>query len=94
ATVEYNYSVGAVNNSSSEFYGGLAGDSDITLETCYYDQETSGQSDDSGKGIPKTTAEMKQEATYQGWDFSGTWMIDEDTSYPYLRDNQQEPVPQ
>jgi hypothetical protein len=32
----------------------------------------------------KTTAELKTQSTYTGWDFTGTWTIDEGRSYPYL----------
>ena len=39
---------------------------------------------DTGKGKPKTTAEMKQRATFAGWDFATIWGIKEKESYPYL----------
>jgi probable HAF family extracellular repeat protein len=32
----------------------------------------------------KTTAEMKTQTTYTGWDFVGTWRIIEGLDYPYL----------
>ena len=35
--------------------------------------------------IAKTTVEMKQEATFTGWDFIDTWNIGENQTYPYLR---------
>ena len=41
-----------------------------TISNCFYDSNTSGQSD-TGKGIPKTTAEMKTQSTFTGWDFAG-----------------------
>jgi hypothetical protein len=50
----------------------------------YYDKETTGQ-DDTGKGIPKTTAEMMQQSTFETWDFTNIWGIDEDDGYPYLQ---------
>lgn len=54
--------------------------------SCYYDSVTSGQSD-TDKGTPKTTAEMKQQSTYEGWDFDTVWAIDPaiNDGYPYLR---------
>jgi len=55
-----------------------------TIEYSYYDKETSGQ-DDTGKGIPKTTAEMMQQSTFETWDFTNIWRINEGNSYPYLR---------
>jgi hypothetical protein len=35
----------------------------------------------------KTTAEMKQKATFKGWDFESVWKMDADANsgYPYLR---------
>ena len=75
------YSTGSVTGSSS--VGGLVGGSDATITNSYYDTNTSGQSD-TGKGEPKTTEQMKQEATFGGWDFTNLWGIEEDT-YPFLQ---------
>lgn len=50
----------------------------------YYDSQTSGKSD-TGKGTPKTTAEMRRQATFEGWDFVNTWKIGENASYHTLR---------
>lgn len=52
----------------------------------YYDKENTGQSDDEGKGIPKTTNEMLQQVTFEPeWDFDNIWQIDEGSSYPYFQ---------
>ena len=73
-------SVGDVYKSFSECIvkgfrdvGGLVGKSadHTAITSSYYDSETTGQSDDTGKGEPKTTAEMKQAATFEGWDKIG-----------------------
>ena len=66
------YSTGVVTGVSN--VGGLVGRVDIasTVEDSYYDSETTGQSD-TGKGTPKTTAEMTQQTTFDGWDFSTVW---------------------
>ena len=53
--------------------GGLVGGniaSEITITNSFYDKNTSGQSD-TGKGTPKTTAELKTQSTFTGWDFAG-----------------------
>lgn len=80
------YSIGSVTNSGSyaSTTGGFCGYGG-PLVSCYYDSETSGQSD-TGKGVPKTTAEMKQRATFVGWDFDDTWAISAtlNDGYPYL----------
>ena len=82
----YGYSVGAVTGTSD--VGGLigAGDSGYTTTSSYYDSTTSGQSDNTGKGTPKTTAEMKQQATFVDWDFTDVWGISASVNdgYPYL----------
>ncbi|SMC34176.1 S-layer homology domain-containing protein [Papillibacter cinnamivorans] len=81
-TVADSYSVGLV--SGTGIMGGLVGNnSGGSISRCYYDKETSGQSD-AGKGIPKTTAEMKTQATFSGWDFSTIWGITTG-NYPYVR---------
>jgi hypothetical protein len=52
------YSSGSVNG--VEDIGGFIGymDETVAITSCYYDSQTSGQSDNDGRGIPKTTAEM------------------------------------
>ena len=70
--------------SGNEDLGGLVGrHHEGNIDYSYYDKETSGQ-DDTGKGIPKTTAEMMQQSTFETWDFTNIWGIDEDEGYPYL----------
>jgi hypothetical protein len=86
------YATGQVSGSSS--VGGLIGSkttSDVipTVDDSYYDSETTSQSDNSGKGIPKTTTEMKTLSTYTdtGWNFETFWGINplENGGYPFLR---------
>ena len=45
-----------------------------TFTNCYYDSETSAQSD-SGSGEPKTTAEMKTQSTFSSWNFLSVWKL-------------------
>ena len=54
----------------------------------YYDTQTSGQ-EDKDKGIGKTTAQMKQKATFVDWDFDEVWGINDriNNGYPYLLKN-------
>ncbi|MDD8026985.1 MAG: HYR domain-containing protein, partial [Acidobacteriota bacterium] len=82
-TIENSYSTGNVTQG-----GGLVGsrsdyyNTDFTFSS-YWDLETSGRSASEG-GIGKTTAEMKQQATFLGWDFVNIWKIKEGASYPYF----------
>jgi len=66
--------------------GGLVGADNVNAKviSSYYDSETTGQND-TGNGIPKTSMEMMQQATFEGWDFTSVWTIDEGTSYPFLQ---------
>ncbi|MCL2283665.1 MAG: hypothetical protein FWC26_10175 [Fibromonadales bacterium] len=81
------YAIGNISASANTSYsGGLVGQANgITATGSYYNSETSGQSDNSGKGTPKTTAEMKTQSTYEGWDFTDTWAIDSSSDYPVLK---------
>ena len=58
--------------------------------------ETSARTDGGSGGIGvlegKTTAEMKQQDTYVGWDFLSIWVIDEDTTYPSLKEMKEKVV--
>jgi hypothetical protein len=79
------YAAGSVAGDGS--IGGLVGEKNRGNVTgSYYDSYTTGQSD-SGKGDPKTTAEMQQQTTFAGWDFTepGTWRIFENYTYPVLQ---------
>ncbi len=69
--------------------GGLVGTNkydnqygEVTIS--FYNSETSGQHD-TGKGTPKTTAQMKQRSTYTDWDFYNVWQIKNGVSYPFIR---------
>jgi len=66
------------------YAGGLIGENTNTVTNSYYDSEVSGQSDNSGNGIPKTTSEMK--AAFSAWDFTNIWGINTaiNGGYPYL----------
>ena len=73
--------------------GGLIGSNNGgTVTNSYYDSTVSGQSDDTGKGVPKTTAAMKDQETFPdgetGWDFNTVWSLENDAvndGYPYLK---------
>ena len=77
------YCTGYVSGACS-FIGGLVGRDNGTTTDSFWDTQTSGQATSAG-GTGKTTAQMKQEATFTNWDFATIWAIVEDTSYPTLR---------
>ncbi len=83
-TVEKCYAAGTVTGSNSS--GGLVGFKNSgTVTDGFFSSQGTGQSDDDGRGTPKTSAQMNQQATFTNWDFTNTWNISEDVSFPYLR---------
>jgi hypothetical protein len=93
-TIEYSYATGHVTGTSS--FGGLVGFYDHeTITSCYYDSTTTDVID-NGAGTPLTTAQMKVQANFTGWDFTGEiingtdnlWSIGTiNNGYPYLTNN-------
>ncbi|ADY52505.1 hypothetical protein Pedsa_1952 [Pseudopedobacter saltans DSM 12145] len=84
STISHNYSSGAVNG--DEWLGGLIGFNGGSIEGSYWNITTSGQSTSHGTGaVGKTDAQMKQQATFAGWDFSNIWTINQGVSQPTLR---------
>jgi hypothetical protein len=61
----------------------------------YWDKEATGKttSANSNPFFGKTTEEMITWLTFIGWDFDIIWNIDEGSTYPYLRNNMQDPKP-
>ncbi|WP_410771304.1 GLUG motif-containing protein [Fontibacillus sp. BL9] len=67
--------------------GGLVGKSNQgSVQNSIYDKETTGQSDDNNKGMPFTTAQMKDPSFVKifFWDFDTIWSIAVN-DYPKLR---------
>lgn len=71
--------------------GSLLGSSGGIVTNSYWNADTSGKPLGVGVNvgtfgaIGKTTAGMKSQATFTGWDFVGKWQIVEGVSYPTLR---------
>ena len=89
-TVSNSYATGAVTG--NEDVGGLVGSNYITairgtITASYYNRQTTGQND-TGKGEPKTTAELLTPTGYTG--IYATW--DDDTDYWDFGTNGQYPV--
>lgn len=82
ATVQNSYNVGKVTGDRD--VGGVVGLSNRTVTSCYFN---AAQSPDNGYGEGKAESELKQQATFTGWDYTDIWMIDEDNDYPDLRNN-------
>jgi len=86
-TVTNSYATGAVEG-TGDYVGGLVGyHVSGTITNSFWDKETTGQTTSAGSlaAFGKTTEDMKKEATYENWDFTGIWWIDEGNTYPLLR---------
>ncbi len=80
--ISESYATGSVTGYNN--IGGLLGyNNGGTVSSSYYDKNTSGRSD-TGRGIPKTTTEMKTQSTYVGWNFTNIWNFTTG-NYPSLR---------
>jgi len=78
------FSSGQVNSGSASYHGGFLGrHGGGGAYYCYWDTQNSGQSTDP-VAIPKTTSQMKQQATYETWNFDTQWSIMEGLTYPDL----------
>jgi large exoprotein involved in heme utilization and adhesion len=85
-TVSTSYSTGATSGYGgpiSYAVGGLVGSNTGTVTYSYWNTTTSGQSTSAG-GAGLTDAQMKQQASFTGFDFVNIWGIDEGVSYPFL----------
>lgn len=90
AAVTQCYAVGSVSAPGSNV-GGLVGfATGGTVTACYWDTQASGQAASVG-GTGKTTTEMKQQATFAGWDFVGVWTMEETLTYPHFFQFEQPP---
>ncbi len=85
------YSTGPITMVSGNFpsnVGGLSGGQYTSISSSYWDTESSGKSTSYGGAgvVGKTTAQMKTQSTYSGWDFSTVWGINASINdgYPYL----------
>ncbi|MEI7718296.1 MAG: hypothetical protein WCI72_00380 [archaeon] len=84
-TISNSYSAGSVSCSSS--IGGFIGIKDGgEVYKSFYNNETSGLNDNDGRGIPKTTVQMKDLSIFStnGWDFANIWGISSSINDGYL----------
>ena len=81
-TISDCYAVGGVMGTVN--VGGLVGENGGTVNDSFWDTESSGQATSAG-GTGKTTVQMKQQATFSGWNFSDPWGIFENQTPPLLQ---------
>ncbi|MGU7784559.1 GLUG motif-containing protein [Burkholderia sp. PU8-34] len=81
------YATGSVNGgSNSQNVGGLVGYNDYTgtVSNAYWDTATTGQTTSAG-GVGLTDAQMTQQSSFAGFDFTNTWRIYNGYTYPLLK---------
>ncbi|HWR55622.1 MAG TPA: S-layer homology domain-containing protein [Negativicutes bacterium] len=83
------YAAGGVGSAEIEYTGGLVGENigSSNIIRSYYNTQTT-RRNDTGKGIPLTSAQMMQSGSFEGWNFTpetGDWAINAGASYPYLQ---------
>ena len=89
--IENCYSAGSVTGTGPRF-GGLVGENHTgaTITSSFFNSEETnlpgvGINDGTGTANGKTTANMKKQATFSGWNFTTIWGIQENATYPFLR---------
>ena len=84
STIQNGYAVGKVDGVGNNVGGFAGGDQRGDNTANFYDAQTTGQSHSTG-ATPKSTVEMKTQATFKGWNFTSTWSLEKD-DYPTFRD--------
>jgi len=76
----------AITNSYTASSGGwgVVSSNGGTITNSYYNSDSTA----NGNGTPLTTAQMRQQASFTGWDFLTRWFIDEGVSFPSLQERQ------
>jgi len=80
--IENSYATGAVSGTAP--VGGLVGANGGTVSNGYWDSQTSGQAASAGGGKGLTSAQMKTQSSFGGFDFSGTWVMVDGLTQPML----------
>lgn len=86
----YSYAYGIGSGAEKCYFAGTISGTEMnsvrpiadSYSNSYYDSE---KTKISGKQGALTTKEMKQQASFQGWDFDNIWTIQEGVDYPKLR---------
>jgi filamentous hemagglutinin family protein len=86
--VSQSYASGAVSGSTK--VGGLVGSRNDPITQSFWDTQTSGTAVGVGSGSSTgvtglTTAQMMQQASFVGWNFTTDWWLSETNTRPFLR---------
>ncbi len=78
------YAAGPVRSTAGDGVGGLVGLKSTRVRFCYFLDPRDGGGPDNGFGTPLTDAQMREQASFAGWDFENVWRICEGQDYPRL----------
>jgi hypothetical protein len=84
--IQRTYAAGPISADDTANVGGLVGDAmdSVYVQSSFWDTDVTGKTTSDG-GTGRTTAQMKQQATFTSWDFAAVWDIREDLERPFLR---------
>ena len=85
--IEYSYFAGRLIYDRTERPGIAPSSSALEITSSYFDKEVTRPTVDEESEFARSTRQMRQQSTYEGWDFSSIWGIREQSSYPFLRDS-------
>jgi hypothetical protein len=68
-----------------DFLGSAAASANAVQESCFFLAPADADGTDNGFGMPLTTEQMRQQASFIAWDFEDVWTICEGRDYPRLR---------
>ncbi len=92
------YAAGIVDDTG--FAGGLVGATDGEITSTHWNTEVNPELDAVGFGfdeesgsVSSSSAQMMQQSSFLDWNFDDIWIITEGATYPWLRENPQDPPP-
>jgi|GEM_PF-5356110 len=77
------YSRGNAKDAISSKKGLIGLDDSSVVTNCYFDSAKAETNSPSAQA--RSTAQLGKQATFTDWDFNYTWNVDEDVTYPYLK---------
>lgn len=81
-TISNSYSIGAASGGTTGVGGFIGSYTAGTVSASYWDTDVSGLAVSDGPGASgQTTPDMKNQATFSGWDFATTWVMSSPLTY-------------
>jgi hypothetical protein len=91
SSLGFSYSTGTVEGDES--VSGFLGTGTGVVTSCYWNSETSQIGSSIDNSVPLTSEQMRSADSFGGFDFNNIWSINGGTSFPYLKNNVPNPLP-